>query len=103
MMFVVVRHLRSDAGRPSRFTVKTSIESISNARCCVGPVALEPRGVLVKLARALSGLELPGGAQGGPRLVVLRVRQVANDVPQLVVATALHLVARAQHLVDRAS
>ena len=48
------------------------IEAFSNARCCIGPVALEPRGVLVKLAQALLSLELPGGAQGGPCLVVLR-------------------------------
>ena len=50
------------------------IEAFSNARCCIGPVALEPRGVLVKLAHALLSLELPGGAQGGPCLVVLRGR-----------------------------
>ena len=79
------------------------IEAFSNARCCIGPVALEPRGVLVKLAQALLSLELPGGAQGGPCLVVLRVRQVADDIPQLVVATALYLVAGAEHLGDRAA
>ena len=90
-------------GRPSRFHGEDLIEAFSNARYCIGPVALEPRGVLVKLAHALLSLELPGGAQGSPCLVVLRVRQVAHDIPQLVVATALYLVAGAEHLGDRAA
>ena len=63
MMFVVVRHLRSDAGRPSRLTGKISSRP---SRGGGGPVALEPRGRRLQFAHALRGVELPGGAQGGP-------------------------------------
>ena len=103
MMFVVVRHVRSDAGRPSRFTVKISSRPSRTLAAASGQSRWSHEAYWSSLRMPSLASSFPGGAQGGPCLVVLRVRQVADDIPQLVVATALYLVAGAEHLGDRAA
>ena len=96
MMFVVVRHVRSRCGRPSRFTVKISSRRSRTLAAASGQVALRATEAY------WSSLRMPSLASSfqsrqrrvSPCLVVLRVRQVADDIPQLVVATALYLVER---------
>ena len=78
-------------------------EPFAQARRRRRPLPLQPGGILLQLSHALVGLQLPGRPQCRPRLVVLRLRQMAEHIANLVIPTPLDRVLRVEHVTDGAA
>ena len=102
-MLVVVRHRRQRLRQPQAIDGEQLRQSFAQAGRRRRPLPLHPRGILLQLPHALVGLQFPSRAQRRPRLLVLRLGQMAEHVPHLVVPAALNQVRLAEHVTDGAA
>ena len=99
MRLVLARHLYNDGGSWSRCRVNISAISFAQAAGRRLVIALQSGWLLQTLFAFFGGVHFPGGPhQVGLPLLIFR--QFVEHVAELVIAAALRMLRRAEHLVD---